>query len=56
MFTITGIIKDTESGETLNGVSFIDKGSSRGIYTNEYGFYSFTLSDGEHEIEMSYMG
>jgi len=56
MFTITGIIKDAESGETLNGVSVIDKGSSRGTYTNEYGFYSFTLSDGEHEIEISYMG
>ncbi|MDO6738876.1 TonB-dependent receptor [Wenyingzhuangia sp. 2_MG-2023] len=55
-FTITGTVKDANSGETLIGVSIIEKNSSQGTVTNEYGFYSFTLTKGVHTIEISYMG
>ncbi|NJB81803.1 TonB-dependent receptor [Wenyingzhuangia aestuarii] len=55
-FTITGVVKDAGSGETLIGVSIIEKSSSQGTVTNEYGFYSFTLPKGEHTIDISYLG
>ena len=54
--TITGIVKDASSGETLIGVSIIDKNSRQGTVTNEYGFYSFTLNKGNHNLEVSYLG
>lgn len=55
-FTITGVLKDANSGETLIGVNIIEKNASQGTVSNEYGFYSFTLSKGQHEIEISYLG
>ncbi|ANW95679.1 collagen-binding protein [Wenyingzhuangia fucanilytica] len=55
-FTISGSIKDSASGETLIGVSIIDKDNYQGTVTNEYGFYSLTLSKGKHNIEISYLG
>lgn len=55
-YTITGIIKDAYSGETLIGVNIIEKNLSQGTISNEYGFYSVTLPKGKHVIEISYMG
>ncbi|NIJ45508.1 hypothetical protein FHR24_001976 [Wenyingzhuangia heitensis] len=55
-FTITGVVKDASNGETLIGVSIIEKSTSQGTVTNEYGFYSFTLTKGEHTIDISYLG
>ena len=55
-FTIGGTIKDSASGETLIGVNIIDKDNYQGTVTNEYGFYSLTLSKGTHNIEISYIG
>ncbi|WP_029489221.1 TonB-dependent receptor [Ochrovirga pacifica] len=55
-YTLTGTVKDANSGETLIGVSIVDKGSFRGTVTNEYGFYSLTLTEGVHTVEISYIG
>lgn len=55
-YTITGVVKDANSGETLIGVSVFQKQISKGTSTNEYGFFSFTLDKGKHEIEFSYLG
>lgn len=55
-YTITGVIKDASSGETLIGVSIVEKNSRQGTVTNEYGFYSFTLDQGNHDLEISYLG
>lgn len=55
-FTIAGTIKDSSTGETLIGVNIYDKDNFQGTVSNEYGFYSFTLTKGTHNIEISYLG
>lgn len=55
-YTLSGAIKDTASGETLIGVNVIEKDLKIGTVSNEYGFYSFTLEEGLHELQISYLG
>lgn len=55
-FTLSGVIKDTDSGETLIGVNVIDKDLKIGTVSNEYGFFSFTLEEGIHKLQISYLG
>ena len=55
-FTINGYVKDAANGETLIGATVYVKSVSAGAVTNEYGFYSITLSKGEYEIAYSYVG
>ena len=42
-FTLSGTVSETETGETLIGVSVIILELQSGAITNEYGFYSITL-------------
>ncbi|WP_282080464.1 TonB-dependent receptor [Aquimarina algiphila] len=55
-FTISGVITDASSGETLIGTSIIVKNSNKGVFTNEYGFYSITLPKGDYLFEISHLG
>lgn len=55
-YTVSGYVKDEQSGESLIGISIGKPGTSIGTVTNEYGFYSLTLPAGTHEIQYSYMG
>ncbi|WP_395056380.1 carboxypeptidase-like regulatory domain-containing protein [Flavobacterium sp.] len=55
-FTISGIISDAKSNETLIGVNILSKNTKAFAVTNEYGFYSLTLPKGEYEIIISYVG
>lgn len=55
-YTISGIIKDANSNETLIGVNVSIPGLKTGITTNEYGFYSLTLPEGDYELNISYVG
>lgn len=55
-FAISGTIKDAASGETLIGVSIYDKDNYQGTVSNEYGFYSLSLSKGSHNLQISYLG
>jgi len=56
-YTINGVVKDSLSGETLIGVTlkFTASGQS-GTSTNAYGFYSYKLSGGEYNLNVSYIG
>ena len=54
--TISGYIKDGITGETLIGATISVKGNSRGINSNQYGFYSLTLNGGSYSIVCSYIG
>ncbi len=56
--TISGNVKDEESGETLIGASVFAPALGSGATTNEYGFYSLTLPSGNDSIllEYSYVG
>ena len=54
--TISGYVKDKESGETLIGATIYAGDHKAGTVTNSYGFYSITLPAGESTLEFSYMG
>jgi len=54
--TVSGYITDKTSKETLIGATILDNNSGRGAITNEYGFYSLTLPDGDIEIHTGYVG
>jgi hypothetical protein len=55
-YTLSGTIKSKKSGELLIGVSIRSLSDGRGAASNEYGFYSITLSKGERNIEFSALG
>ncbi len=54
--TISGTIKDIKTGETVVGAIVEVKGQNIGAVTNEYGFYSLTLPEGDYTIVISYLG
>ena len=56
-FTISGTIKDSSSGEALIGVvAAVKELPTTGANTNEYGFYSLTLDEGNYTILYNYIG
>lgn len=55
-FTVSGVVSDAKSNETLIGVTVQVKGSSIYTTTNEYGFYSITLPKGNYSLITSYVG
>jgi len=55
-YTISGYIEDQESSERLIGATIYDKISTRGTTSNEYGFFSLTLSEGDVDLYFSYVG
>ena len=55
-FTLSGTISDSKNNETLIGVNVNVKGTKMFTSSNEYGFYSLTLPEGEFEISISYVG
>ena len=54
--TVSGYITDQSSKETLIGATILDLSSGHGAITNEYGFYSLTLPDGNVELRTGYVG
>ncbi|MRH99370.1 TonB-dependent receptor plug domain-containing protein [Kriegella sp. EG-1] len=55
-YTLSGTISDVSNGETLFGASVFLKGTTLGVITNEYGFYSLTAPKGEYTLNISYLG
>jgi len=55
-FTVSGYVKDSQNGETLIGAAVLVKDQPKGISSNQYGFYSLTLTEGEYELIGSYVG
>ena len=55
-FTISGYVKDSLSGETLIGSTISVLGKSKGITSNQFGFYSITLPAGTYNFICSYVG
>jgi len=55
-FTISGTITEASSNETLIGVTLLVPEINTGVTTNDYGFYSLTLPEGEYQIRLSYLG
>ena len=55
-YTLNGTITDQSNGETLFGASVFLKGTTIGVVTNEYGFYSITAPEGDYTLTISYVG
>lgn len=55
-YTVSGYIKDAYSGETLIGAAFSLSNKSKGISSNQYGFYSITLDRGVYTFSVSHVG
>lgn len=55
-FTISGYIKDVSNGESLLGVNVFEKETLKGTSTNEFGFYSLTLPEGDYIMVISFIG
>ena len=56
-YTVSGTITDSNNGETLIGANIRVKDfPTEGATTNEYGFYSITLSKGKQTLVISYIG
>lgn len=54
--TISGVLKDENTGETLLGATVFIEGTTIGTVTNQYGFYSLTVEAGKRNIVFSYVG
>ncbi|MGJ8735922.1 TonB-dependent receptor [Zobellia laminariae] len=55
-YTLSGTISEASSNETLIGVTIAFPAIQTGVTTNEYGFYSITLPEGEYQLQVSYLG
>ena len=55
-YTLSGVISDASSNETLIGVNILFPDQQTGTITNEYGFYSITLPEGTYKLLISYLG
>ncbi len=56
-FSVSGIVKNKATGETLIGASVKIVGTSQmGTSTNSYGFYSLSVPEGTYKFEVSYVG
>ncbi len=54
-FTLNGYVKDSLSGETIIGATVSVNGQSKGVTSNQYGFYSITLDKGSYSINVSHV-
>ncbi len=53
-FTISGTVKSKKTGETIIGATV--RSGNAGTTSNEYGFFSLTLVQGKHLLEVSAVG
>lgn len=56
-YSISGTIKDAATGESLIGATVrVAEIKDGGTITNDYGFYSLTLPEGNYTLHISYIG
>ncbi|WP_299459933.1 TonB-dependent receptor [uncultured Microscilla sp.] len=54
--TLSGYLKDAQTGEGLIGATVFVKELGSGAVTNTYGFYSLSLPAGKYTVSFSYIG
>ena len=55
-YTLSGYIKDSETGEDMIGAGILIKELKQGTITNTYGFFSISLPKGTYTVEISFIG
>src|ERR1044071_53726 len=56
LYAINGYIKEESSKEVLIGAAIYIPGLQAGTVSNNYGFYSFSVPEGDYKIVCSYLG
>ena len=54
--TISGSVKDFDNGESLIGATVFIPELNLGTSTNNYGWFSVTIPDGQYSVQISYIG
>ncbi|MFM2338203.1 MAG: hypothetical protein RL115_1396 [Bacteroidota bacterium] len=54
-FVLNGYVKDSLTGETIAGASIAVSGEQRGVTSNQFGFYSITLAQGNYTITLTHI-
>lgn len=54
-YTLSGVVRSAESGETLIGVSVVVPQFKRGTYTNAYGYYSLPIPASDEPVEVRFV-
>lgn len=55
-FSVSGYVKDAQTGEALIGATIIVRGLTTGTATNSYGYYTLSLPRGDYTIAATYLG
>jgi hypothetical protein len=56
-YSLSGTISDAQNGEALLGAAVtVVELKGTGVVTNDYGFYSLTLPQGDYTVKVSYVG
>ncbi len=55
-YTFSGTVTDNDTKEVLIGAAIYNKATGTGTLSNNYGFYSLSLPEGNYVIEISYLG
>ncbi len=55
-YTISGYVSEKGSEEYLSNVSIYIKEQKAGTITNDYGFFSLSIPEGEHKLLISFIG
>jgi hypothetical protein len=56
LYTLSGYVEDSITGERLIGATVIIPHLMKGTTSNAYGFYSYSLPQGTHRIQCSFIG
>lgn len=54
-YTINGYVRDSATGETIIGASVTINSLSKTITTNQYGYYSITLEEGDYTLSVTHI-
>ena len=54
--TISGTLTDQATGERLIGATVLVQGTTRGVITNDYGYYALQVYPGNYVLSFSYVG
>lgn len=55
-YTVSGYVKNVQTGEDLFGASVYISELNTGSVSNEYGFYSVSLNEGKYTLRFTYLG
>ena len=55
-YTISGFVSDSLNGERLIGANIFITDLTKGLVTNGYGYFSYTLPQGKYVIRCTYVG